>query len=214
VGTAYGNEVSFTTIQTVKDIDGNIYNTVQIGDQVWMSENLKTLRYRNGGSIPNVTDNTAWANLTTGARSYYDNDVSNNPIYGKLYNWYTTLGDTLCPTGWGVPTDDDWTTLTNSLGGASVAGGKMKTIGHAYWYDPNIGAINSSGFSGLPGGYRSSDGSFNFIRKYAFFWSATENDNYGAWLRGLYSSNGIVNRDDYFSYYSKSVGASVRCLRD
>jgi hypothetical protein len=105
VGTAYGNEVSFTTIQTVTDIDGNTYNTVQIDEQVWMSENLKTTRYRNGGLITNVTNNTAWANLTTSAWSYYDNDVSNNAIYGKLYNWYTTLGDTLCPTGWGVPTD-------------------------------------------------------------------------------------------------------------
>ncbi len=204
---------TLSTTVTVTDIDGNTYNTVQIGNQVWMSENLKTTRYRNGGLIPNVTtDNTAWGNLTTGAWSYYNNDVSNNAIYGKLYNWYTTLGDTLCPTGWGVPTDAEWTTLTTYLGGEQVAGGKMKTIGNAYpyWIDPNTGAINSSGFSALPGGYRNSDGSFNFVRNYAFFWSATEHDASYAWLRSLGSGNGSVDRN----YNFKSVGASVRCLRD
>jgi hypothetical protein len=103
---------TLSTTVTVTDIDGNIYNTVRIGDQVWMSENLKTSRYRNGGSITNVTDNTAWSNSNTGAWSYYNNQDANNAIYGKLYNWYTTLGDTLCPTGWGVPTNDKWITLT------------------------------------------------------------------------------------------------------
>ncbi len=162
-GTAYGNQQTFTTTatsQTVTDIDGNTYNTVQIGTQVWMSENLKTSRYRNGGSIPYVLGNAAWAALTTGAWSNYDHDAANDPIYGKLYNWYTTLGDTLCPTGWGVPTDAEWTTLTTYLGGESVAGGKMKSIGTAYWSSPNTGATNESGFSVLPGGYRYSDGSF------------------------------------------------------
>jgi len=211
VGTAYGNEVSFTTLPPpVTDIDGNTYNTVLIGDQVWMSENLKTSRYRNGGSIPNVTDNTLWSNSTIGAWSYYNNDETNNAIYGKLYNWYTTLGDTLCPTGWGVPTDDEWTTLTDSLGGESVAGGKMKSIGNAYWNDPNTGAINSSGFTALPGGYRNSDGSFYIIRDYAFFWSATELGFNGAWFRYLNFGNGGVDRN----LNVKSVGASVRCLRD
>ena len=199
-----------TLSKPVIDIDLNIYNTVQIGTQVWMSENLKTTRYRNGGSIPNVTDNATWGNLTTGAWSYYNNADSNNAIYGKLYNWYTTLGDTLCPTGWGVPTDAEWTTLTNFLGGESVAGGKMKTIGNAYWNDPNTGADNTSGFSVLPGGYRNSLGSFFNIRDLAFFWSATEIDNDYAWNRTLYNNFGTVYR---FSN-SKSVGASVRCLRD
>ena len=208
VGTAYGNEVSFTTIQTVTDIDGNIYNTVQIGNQVWMSENLKTSRYRNGGLIPYVTDNTAWGNYT-GAWSYYNNDVSNNAIYGKLYNWYATLGDTLCPTGWGVPTDAEWTTLTDSLGGASVAGGKMKTIGNAYW-NTQKEATNVSGFSALPGGYRNFDGSFIVLGIVAFFWSATEFDYSNAWYCALNGGSGSV----YRASSSKSFGASVRCLRD
>ena len=123
-GTAYGNEQTFTTTAispTVTDIDGNTYNTVQIGTQVWMSENLKTSRYRNGGSIPYVLGNTEWQSLTSGAWSYYNHDEANNVIYGKLYNWYTTQGDTLCPTGWHVPSDAEWTTLTTYLGGGECS---------------------------------------------------------------------------------------------
>jgi uncharacterized protein (TIGR02145 family) len=198
---------------TITDIDGNTYPTVSIGNQCWMSENLKTSRYRNGGLIPNVTDNTAWSNSTTGAWSYYNNDVSNNAIYGKLYKWYTTLGDTLCPTGWGVPTDAEWTTLTTYLGGESVAGGKMKSTGTDYWNSPNIGATNESGFSGLPGGWRYNDGRFFDIRRGAFFWSATELDNSNAWNR--YLDNGWGNVDkNYGGLTNKSFGASFRCLRD
>jgi uncharacterized protein (TIGR02145 family) len=205
---------SWSTLSTsVTDIDGNIYGTVQIGNQVWMSENLKTSRYRNGGSITNVTDNTGWSNSTTGAWSYYNNDVSNNVIYGKLYNWYTTRGDTLCPAGWGVPTDAEWTTLTDYLGGQSVAGGKMKSTGTTYWNSPNASATNESGFSALPGGYRNSNGSFGIIRILAFFWSATEGDSNYAWSRGLNTNINFVYRiSDITS--SKSSGASVRCLRD
>jgi uncharacterized protein (TIGR02145 family) len=156
-----------------------------------MSENLKTSRYRNGGLISNVTGNTAWSNSTTGAWSYYNNDVSNNAIYGKLYKWYTTLGDTLCPTGWGVPTDAEWTTLTTYLGGESVAGGKMKSVGTNYWNDPNTGATNESGFSVFPGGARLDFGSF-YITNSAFFWSATEAVNNDAWNRLLNDFNGNV----------------------
>jgi uncharacterized protein (TIGR02145 family) len=131
-----------------------------------------------------------------------------------LYNWYTTLGDTLCPTGWGVPTDDEWTTLTTYLGGESVAGGKMKSVGTTYWYDPNTGATNESGFSVLPGGYRGYNGSFSSISYNAFFWSATEGDNFFAWLRSLDYDNSIVNRYANFFSSNKLSGASVRCLKD
>ena len=212
VGTAYGNEVSFTTLPPpVTDIDGNTYNTVLIGDQVWMSENLKTSRYRNGGSIPNVLGYTDWVALTTGAWSYYEHDVANNAILGKLYNWYTTLGDTLCPTGWHLPTDAEWTTLADRLGGESVAGGKMKSIGTAYWNNPNIDATNSSGFSGLGGGYRNeSHGDFDVIRVVGYFWSANEYSSSNGLGRALVNYLGEV-----FSFNSiKSFGASVRCLRD
>jgi uncharacterized protein (TIGR02145 family) len=217
VGSSVASTVSSAVIpfflcgtNTVSDIDGNAYNTVLIGTQCWTKENLKTSRYRNGGLIPNVTDGTAWINLTTGAWSYYNNDVSNNAIYGKLYNWYTTLGDTLCPTGWGVPTDAEWTTLTTYLGGESVAGGKMKSVGTAYWISPNTGATNESVFSALPGGYRYFVGSFYNIRFNAVFWSATEFDFSDAWIRSLYYGGGIGDR----FINNKSVGASVRCLRD
>jgi uncharacterized protein (TIGR02145 family) len=197
---------------TITDIDGNLYNTVIIDNQCWMSENLKTSRYRNGGSIPYVVGNTDWQALTTGAWSNYNHDAVNDPIYGKLYNWYTTLGDTLCPAGWGVPTDAEWTTLTTYLGGESVAGGKMKSVGTAYWNSPNTGATNESGFSALPGGSRDNDGSFFNISYNAYFWSATEYDINYAWIRNLYYNNGSVIRNYYLNY--KSVGASVRCLRD
>jgi uncharacterized protein (TIGR02145 family) len=204
---------TLSTTVTVTDIDGNTYNTVQIGNQVWMSENLKTTRYRNGGLIPNVTtDNTAWGILTTGAWSYYNNDVSNNAIYGKLYNWYTTLGDTLCPTGWGVPTDAEWTTLTTLLGRDSEAGGKMKMKSDGstvYWNGSDTGATNESGFSALPGGSRFDDGSFTNVRNYASFWSASENGNL-AWYRFLTNYDVNVYKNDDV----KSGGFSVRCLRD
>ncbi len=200
-GTAYGNQQTFTAIALpppVTDIDGNTYKTVQIGTQVWMSENLKTSRYRNGGSIPYVVGNTDWQALTTGAWSNYNHDAANDTIYGKLYNWGTTLGDTLCPAGWGVPTDAEWTTLSSNLGGESVAGGKMKSIGTAYWFSPNTGATNESGFSALPGGYRHNYGSFYDISYDAFFWSATEYDYSIAWYRNLYYTNSSVGRN-YFS---------------
>jgi uncharacterized protein (TIGR02145 family) len=212
VGTAYGNEVSFTTLPTVTDIEGNTYNTVQIGNQVWMSENLKTSRYRNGGLIPNVTDNTAWSNLTNGARSYYNKDETNNAIYGKLYNWYTTQGDTLCPTGWGVPTDAEWTTLTNYLGGESVAGSKMKSIGTAYWNSPNEGATNESGFSALPAGIRHSDDSnFNSNNYYTSFWSSSS-ENSGVAARFFFTF--YANSGFYPSNTFLSGGLTLRCIKD
>jgi uncharacterized protein (TIGR02145 family) len=214
-GTAYGNQQTFTTTatsQTVTDIDGNIYNTVQIGTQVWMSENLKTSRYRNGGSIPYVVGNTDWQALTTGAWSNYDHDATNNAIYGKLYNWYATLGDTLCPIGWHIPSDTTWTILTTYLGGESVAGGKMKSIGTTYWQSPfpNTGT-NESGFSALPGGRRDTNGIFSNLRYGAFIWSTTELATFtGVWYRTLYGDLSNIYRTES----SKSVGASVRCIKD
>ncbi|NBU36388.1 MAG: hypothetical protein EBS35_07425 [Bacteroidetes bacterium] len=201
------------TLDCISDIDGNTYNTVQIGNQVWMSENLKTSRYRNGGSIPYVLGNTEWQALTTGAWSYYNHDAANNAVYGKLYNWYSTQGDTLCPTGWHVPTDSEWTTLTDYLGGESVAGGKMKSVGTAYWNSPNTGATNESGFSALPGGARGNTGSFDRVRDYAIFWSANDLSNYYSLTCYLKFDFSFVDRT-VDTIYPKSAGLSVRCLRD
>ena len=200
-------------LSTVVDIDGNSYKTVKIGSQVWMSENLKTSHYRNGGPIPNVMGNADWQALATGAWSNYNHDAANDVIYGKLYNWYTTIGDTLCPTGWGVPTDAEYTILITYLGGESVAQDKMKVTGTTYWESPNTGATNESDFSGLPGGYRDKDGSFSSIRNFAWFWSATEGNEYHRWLRFLFANNGSGNRGNGSANNYESVGASIRCLK-
>jgi uncharacterized protein (TIGR02145 family) len=194
------------------DIDGNIYQGIRIGGQVWMKENLKVSRYRNGDLIPIVADPTAWSALITGGRSWYNNDSTTyeNP-YGNLYNYYAVV-DTrgLCPVEWHVPSDAEWTILTTYLGGESNAGGKMKSKGTANWITPNTSATNESGFSVLPGGSRSVDGSFNSIGYDAFFWSATEEVTNFAWARFLTTSIGYVFR----STNGKSFGASVRCLKD
>ena len=190
-------------------------------------------RYNNGRSIlfdasgDSGGSSTTWQNLKIGAHTIYAHDSttttpSNLTKYGYLYNWYAAKGiyttgniqstDTLniCPSGWHVPTDAEWTTLTTELGGESVAGGKMKSIGTAYWNSSNTGATNESGFSGLPGGFRNVDGSFGGIINDAFFLSATESGNGFAWTRTLITSNVNVYRNNY----NKSFGASVRCLRN
>jgi uncharacterized protein (TIGR02145 family) len=221
LGTAYGNELTLTTLApfscgtfTVSDIDGNSYNTIVIGNQCWMSENLKTSRYRNSGSIPYVVGNTDWGNLTTGAWSYYNHDATNNIVYGKLYNWFTTKGDSLCPSGWHLPIDAEWTILTTYLGGESVAGGKMKSLGIAYWNDPNTGATNESGFSTLPGGYRNNDGGFAGIGNDAFFWSAQYGGIYASSRRLFSLSNGVQRESYYLNDSRLKGGASVRCIKD
>jgi len=218
-GTSYGQEVSFTTSSnasvTITDIDGNSYKTVTIGAQTWMAENLKTSKYSDGTAIPNITDNTQWSNLTSGAWCYYDNNVANNAKYGKLYNWYavskTTNGNkNICPTGWHVPTDAEWTVLTDYLGGESVAGGKMKEVGTTNWNSPNTDATNTSLFTGLPGGYRSANGYYSNIGSFGYWWSSSEYGTDDAWLRYLNNYNGNA----YRYYYYKKNGFSVRCLRD
>ncbi len=185
--------------------------TIQIGTQKWMEKNLNTAFYRNGDSIHYVSDATEWAGLTTGAWCYYNNDPANGEIYGKLYNWYAVNDPRgLAPTGWHVPTEVEWTTLTTTLGGGSLAGGKMKVAGTTRWTAPNTGATNSSGFAGLPGGTRDGNGSFGFIGGNGFWWSSTENDATVAWYRYLY-----YNWSDVYNDLSvKSGGFSVRCLRD
>jgi uncharacterized protein (TIGR02145 family) len=231
-GTGYGNEITFTTSNssivmgipcpgtpTVKDIDGNTYNTVQIGTQCWTKENLRVTKYRDGTIIPldesggifGYLNNQTWSSRTKGARTVYYHSADSLATYGYLYNWYA-VADTkgLCPSGWHVPSDSELTTLTNYLGGESVAGGKMKSTGTTIWNSPNTGATNESGFSALPGGYRSNGGSFSRVRADAFFWSATEGDSGNAWYRYHSYNNGFV----YGASNQKQSGFSVRCLRD
>jgi uncharacterized protein (TIGR02145 family) len=195
---------------TCIDYDGNAYPTFQIGTQVWMAENLRVTHYRNGNTIPNVTNNTAWAALTTGAYCWYNNDQSTNAKYGILYNWYAVNDSrNICPTGWHMPSDAEWTTLTTYLGGESVAGGKMKSVS-ALWASPNTNATNNSGFSGLPGGYRYLDGLFLGIGSVGYWWTATEGSTNYAWSRILNYSYSDVSR----GIVDEAAGVSVRCVRD
>ena len=208
----------------VKDIDGNIYSTVEIGTQIWMLENLKVTHYPNGDVIPLVTDNTSWKNLadnnTDDAYSYYNNNASGEAnAYGVLYTYAAAIGDNwtkdntanqgVCPDGWHLPTDAEWTILTDYLG--DKAGDKMREIGTTHWNSPNTGADNSSGFTALPGGYRNSgNGGCDFLGSNGYFWSATEDNAVKAWLLLLNCSSSEVFRYDR----NKSNGVSVRCLRD
>jgi uncharacterized protein (TIGR02145 family) len=219
-GTAYGNEVSFTTTAGGGGIvtnpgagvtfNGYTYTSIVLGNgQEWMAENLRTTTYANGDPIPNVT--TQWQGLTTGAWAHCNNDSQYENPYGKLYNWYTVADPrNVCPTGWHVPTDAEYTLLTDYLGGEPVAGGKMKSTGTQYWSSPNTDATNESGFSGLPGGNRDFNGSFDGIGLYGGWWSSTEIGTYTAWPRYLLYFNGLVDKD----LINKEHGFSVRCLRD
>lgn len=212
VGTSYGNEVSFTTSETVTDIDGNVYTTVVIGSQKWMVENLKVTHYVNGDPIPNITYFVEWANLNTGAYVWFNNDEAGyGDIYGALYNWYTVVDSRkLCPTGWHTPRDEEWTMLTEYLGGESIAGGKMKGTGTIYWHVPNTGATNESGFTGLPGGYRDFYGMFYWTSYGGTWWSDTEDTVEHVWYRGLNYDDDNVNRNNN----NKREGFSVRCVKD
>ncbi len=184
-------------VGTVTDIDGNVYSTVTIGNQIWMSENLKVIHYRNGDSIITFE---------------YNNDVNNVATYGRLYKWYAVNDSrNIAPVGWHVPTDAEWQVLADYLGGGAVAGGKLKEMDTTHWIFPNTGATNESGFTALPGGNRFRlFGSFESMGHYAYFWSSTEASSGLAWFRDLgYSTSEIFRRG-----WDKSYGYSVRCVKD
>lgn len=200
------------------DLDSITFSSpeVTICNQVWATKNLNVSTYRNGDPIPQVTDPTQWANLTTGAWCYYNNDAANGPIYGKLYNWHAVNDSRgLAPTGWHVPTDIEWTTLTDCLGGESVAGGQMKATGTleagtGLWSSPNTSATNSSGFTALPSGIRYNGGPFAPIGSTASWWSSTEILTNSAWNLILTQySGGILTESNI-----KTYGYSVRCIKN
>jgi uncharacterized protein (TIGR02145 family) len=193
----------------VTDIDGNVYPTVIIGTQEWMASNLKTSSYNNGDPIPNVTNNVTWANLVSGAWSYYNNDNSNDLIYGKLYNWYAVDDNRqLCPTGWEIPSDEDLDTLVSFLGGGNWQGGKLKEAGTTHWNAPNTGATDQYGFTALPGGTRE-NGVFADMGGYFYMWSTWSNHltNRHRWemraTQAIFSSFNSTMADGY----------SCRCLK-
>ena len=226
-GTVYGMVLSFTTLGfifnpdltygSVSDIDGNTYKTIQIGTQTWMAENLKTTKFNDSSSIDGVLDDILWWYLARPAYCWYGNNANNMAIYGALYNWYSIDAETnrhknICPAGWHVPTDTEWTTLTDHLGGYSIAGGALKETGKLHWITPNFGATNESGFTALPGGYRDYNGKFNSygIGFSGYWWSSPDSNNSGVLFRHLfyyYSSVHIVEG-------AKNDGFSVRCIMD
>lgn len=244
-GTGYGSIISFTTLEdsngaiafnpnitygSVNDIEGNTYKTVVIGAQTWMAENLKTTKYNDGTAIPNVTDDNEWENLSSTAYCWYKNNINNGTTYGALYNWYAVHTGKLCPTGWHVPTDDEWTELENYLANngyrydvISIGGGEniAKALASDSGWESSTseGTVgntdypeyrNKSGFTALPCGNRDYDGGFYGIGSFGSWWSATEYDPNYAWLRDIGDNGSLVFRFDC----SKNYGFSVRCVRD
>jgi uncharacterized protein (TIGR02145 family) len=230
-GTAYGNEIQFTTsapafncgTSTISDFDGNNYNTVQIGNQCWTKENMKTTHFSDGTALVDGTNaGNIYGQYTTKYWFVYDNNISNKATYGLLYNWAAVMNGAassnnnpsgvqgVCPTGWHVPSDAEWTILTNFLGGESVAGGKLKEAGTAHWFSPNTGATNESGFTALPGGYRDYTNWYSSINMTGYWWSSTEASYTLTWTRFIYSYSAQL----YRSNLHKSYSHSVRCIRD
>lgn len=195
----------------VTDIDGNTYNTVTVGTEVWLVEGLKTTKYTDGTAVPIVTENTAWTNLTTGGMCDYNNTLSNSTTYGKLYNWYAVSGTKkLCPAGWHVPTDSDWSDLVTALGGYDAAAAKMMEAGIVHWLSPNSFATNTSGFTALGTGYRNYLGEFKDLKYMGGFWSANSIDATYASYRSMYA--GSISIDNHG--VNKKTGLSVRCVKD
>jgi uncharacterized protein (TIGR02145 family) len=211
---------------TVTDIDGNVYQTVIIGSQVWMAENLKVTHYSNGDSIPIViVDSITWTGLTTGAACAFDNDENNVGTYGRMYNWFAgTDPRNLAPTGWHVPTDSDWVQLELFLGmpadrvwgmgnrGGYPVGAKLKEVGSTHWNCPNSGTTNETGFTALPGGALDNRPIFYSFRTDALFWTSTQFDPSptAGWARDITCNLSSIGRDAF----AKDYGASVRCIRN
>lgn len=199
---------------TITDIDGNLYHTVTIGTQVWLVENLKTTKYRNGDPIPNVMDNGTWQNLKSGAYCNYNNDAIIGKEYGYLYNWYAVNDSRrIAPSGWHVASDAEWTKLTDFLNGENVAGGKLKENGITHWSSPNTNATNESGFTALAGGYRDLDGKSQNLSLLAILWTSSEDSPGHAWDRLMYFNSGVIARELSNPGYEGS-GASIRCVKD
>ena len=214
-GTAYGDDIIFSTtingvIGSLIDISGNIYKTIGIGTQVWMAENLNTSKFNDNSNILFVNDRDVWKALTSPGYRYINSNDSVHKLYGALYNFYAISTGKLCPTGWHVPSNSEWSVLVEYLGGTSIAGGKMKEAGTIHWFSPNEGATNESGFTALPGGYSNDYGSNQLVGDVAWWWSATEVDT----IYGLdwYISNNSSSINGLGHY--KGYGFSVRCIRD
>ena len=222
-----GSPLTFTATGTapssVTDIDGNTYDAVEIGNQVWMAEDIKVTHYADGTEIPNVTTDGNWSNLSSTDKAYCFYNNASNTDYGALYTWAAAMNGAgsstsnpsgvqgVCPDGWHLPSDSEWTELTNHLGGINVTGGKLKETGTTHWISPNTGATNESGFTALPGGYRFHIiGSFDDLGYYGNWWSTTQETTNAAWYRSMsYNASSIVKANT-----DKADGYSVRCILD
>lgn len=200
--------------ETVTDIDGNVYHTVIIGEQVWLKENLRVSKYNNGDLIPNVEDVGDWSSQTEGAWSYYVNDSQYDDPYGKMYNSFAVTDPRkICPDGWHVPSDEEWTELEIyivELG--EEPGGALKEAGTDHWLSPNTGATNTTGFTALPGGYRGGNGEFPIqnLGSFGLWWSSTEFDEENLWIRTMgYDWPGLGRQEGF-----NTAGLSCRCLMD
>jgi uncharacterized protein (TIGR02145 family) len=211
VGTSYGSDLTFTTDPvTITDNDGNVYNVIRIGTQVWLKENLKTTTFNDDVAIAYVTNAASWSALTTHGYCWYNNTESNKATYGALYNWHAVNSGKLCPTGWHVPSDDEWLTLVNFLGGESPAGGKLKETGTTHWQSPNSGATNESGFTALPGGWRRGDtGSYESLNVYGYWWTSTLLTP-SSWFRRIWYNDDKT----YRNLTDPKYGMSVRCIKN
>jgi uncharacterized protein (TIGR02145 family) len=210
------------TYGTMTDIDGNVYKTITIGTQTWMAENLSTTHYSNGDPIPDVTNNKEWESLSSSGYCWYNNDEATyKGTYGALYNWYAVKTDKLCPTGWHVPSNDEWNTLITYLGGEIAAGVKVIETGNTHWLRTIVGATNETGFTGLPGGFRSISNDFRGFVSLGYFglwWTTTDyTPPYDALVTQLpsydYSDEGHWGFEAGFAA-KKIGGVSVRCVKN
>jgi uncharacterized protein (TIGR02145 family) len=206
-----GDDDDDVTLEHLQDIEGNVYSAVSIGNQVWMAENLKVTKYNDGTAIPYVNDTDDLVSLTTGAFTWFNDDEGAfKETYGALYNWHVVSSGKLCPAGWHVPSDAEWTTLINFLGGEGVAGGELKAIGTSHWNAPNTGATNNSGFTALPAGYLFDNGNYNSLGNVTHWWTATASDADAAWDRYVHFQNPTATKGNY----SKQVFYSCRCVKN
>lgn len=208
-GTEYGNELTFKTHSPIVDNDENSYNVISIGQQIWLSENLKTTKLNDGTTIPNVTDNNSWSLLQTPGYAWFNHNINSyKSDYGALYNWHAVNTGKLCPIGWHVPAESEWEILVQYL--STDVANKLKENGSNHWTSPNSTATNESGFFGLPGGWRFNGGGFGGINYYGRYWSATEFSPDQAYARNL----DYGNSDFYRNNDTKVTGYSVRCLKN
>ena len=195
---------------TIQDADGNFYPVIKIGNQLWLSQNLKTTKLNDGSPISLVTDNSKWKSLSSPAYCWLNNDADHKEEYGALYNWYAVDTKKLCPKGWHVPSNSDWQILTSFLGDPEFTGALLKEKGNEHWKNTIAGATDQYGFTALPAGFRSSEGPFPvYAESYTVWWSSSKYENDGC-NRGLYFSNNIL----YQSHENCRSGFSVRCVKD